>query len=46
MEVKKKINEEIDEIMDSISEMEWMNKVSNGSEKIIIKIGENGKDVK
>jgi len=40
--VTTQINEELDELLDSISDLEWLNKVINGSDTLLLPLGENG----
>jgi uncharacterized protein YegL len=40
--VTTQINEELDELLDSLSDLEWLNKVSNGSDTLLLPLGENG----
>lgn len=40
--VTTQVNKELDELLDSISDLEWLNKVINGSDTLLLPLGENG----
>lgn len=40
--VTTQINEELEELLDTINDLEWLSKVINGSDSLLLPLGENG----
>nr|AGM32955.1 clip domain serine protease [Coptotermes formosanus] len=40
--VTTQINEELEELLDSINDLEWLSKVMSGSDALVLPLGENG----